>query len=745
VGVGSRTVRAAFITFARKRLILTKAAPTAGPESDSTSGWPGRIEAVDTFLMLLSKAVRQVHAYPIASQVCIDAVSTCRAHLSTIDGPDETKLAVTPDALLLHDKQLGDNAVVRQELTRRLRRARVVELTVHHHASARDLTRFCVNLIRVAESPDRTLSMAALMQEDGVEAVSVEVTARREVMQVAPAAPTQRDLVAHERRRRDDAIAGNMRTAHLFPPHRGWIRLDPAESYNAITLADLAILVDDPNELAAMLQRLVEDGQDARDDSHALERRFGDVAAVFAGLEPRLSLMMFGKLAAAVCALDVEPRHNLLKAAILPAIFDRRPAASVLHAFNDETLAESLCLLTTDTAGPGIAISALDQLGIRDERRLALVALIDDLLRARIDPSLGLDASTAIELDRQARRLTSIDASVRRSFAELSGFELRLDDGARDAIAGVRAGIQATDGLLVELTCLANLIALQPNPEVAGAFVQGTIERASQLVTAGRWRDLAVALDHVVTVVEPLRERRPEVTTLVDDALASFSSPDFAAALMAQHGRGEESQVVSLCIIDALGPAMAPALLTLLETNASAGSVAVGLMSERAALFAPSLADNAAGFTRQARPHVARILGHAGAGYEDAVGSLVTTDDERTAREALRALARIGTPHAAELVNRHARGARGWLLTAIVEAILHFPAETSAVAIRDLLAQRAFVLAHPNEASRLIARAAQAKVPGLEPVLRDLVSLRFRFWNRALVKVAHDAEALLRR
>jgi hypothetical protein len=142
---------------------------------------------------------------------------------------------------------------------------------------------------------------------------------------------------------------------------------------------------------------------------------------------------------------------------------------------------------------------------------------------------------------------------------------------------------------------------------------------------------------------------------------------------------------------------------------------------------------------------VARILGHAGAGYEDAVSSLVSTDDERTSREALRALARIGSPRAAELVNVHARGARGWLSTAIVEALLHFPAETSGVAIRDLLAQRAFVLAHPTEASRLIARARLTGTPHLETVLRDLVSLRYRFWNRSLVNVARDAEALLKR
>jgi hypothetical protein len=80
-----------------------------------------------------------------------------------------------------------------------------------------------------------------------------------------------------------------------------------------------------------------------------------------------------------------------------------------------------------------------------------------------------------------------------------------------------------------------------------------------------------------------------------------------------------------------------------------------------------------------------------------------------------------------------------------VESLLHFPPESSGIAIRDLLAHRPFVLAHPAAAARLIARAAQVRPANFEPVLRGLVTLRFRFWNAQQVKVARCAEALLRR
>lgn len=729
------------------RLNLGATAPERDTtERESHAGWPGRLEALEAFLLLLAKAVRQLHAYPVTSQVCVDAVNTCRAHLASIDGPDETSLTVSPDALLLHEHPLGDQPFVKQELTRRLRRARVAAFTIHRDSTTRDLTRFCVNLLRCSETADRTLSVAAFMAEDGVEAVSVEVTSRREVLQVNASASAQRDLVAHERRRHAEAPPANTRTVHLFPPHRGWIRLDPAEKYDTVGLADLAILVDDPSTLAAMLDRLVGEGHPADGgDSHAFERRFSDIAALFAGLEPRLSRVMFGKLARVVLDMESEGRRNLIKRTVLPSIFDGRPAANVLHAFPDADLADALCILfESETSASAVALSALDQLQLTPERKAVILPLMDEIMRARIDPALGLDPTTAIELDKQARRLTRIDASERRSFVELAGFDFRVDDQARSNIDSVRGGILDTDGLMAEFLCLANLVGLQPNPEVAAAFVDGAMVRATQLVAAGRWNDLAFALDRLATVNASLQDRRPEITALVDAAFTAFASPGFAQALIAHHGQ-DDPQGAALCVIDALGPSVAPSLLSLLDTDAAAASVAVGLMCERADMFAQPLADNLANYDRRTRSHVARVLGHAGAGYEDFVCRLCDQSDEKTTREALRALSRIGTTRAAELVGVVARDARDWMSTAAVETLLRFPAEVAAPALRDLLAHRPFVLAQPAAASRLIARAATSKGANLEPVLRDLLSLRYRFWNRALVRVASDAAALLGR
>ena len=289
---------------------MTVVAANPEPEREPLAGWTGRLEAAEAFVLLLAKALRQVHAYPLRSQVVIDAVNACVSHLVVTDGPDEISLSVSPDTLLLHDHPLGETPFVRHELTRRFRRARVAHVRINRDATARDLTRLCVNLLRVSESADRSLSVAVLMAEDGVEAVGVEVTLRREILDVGASGSSQRDLIAYERRRREESPPANTRTVHLFPPHRGWIRLDPAESWESITLAELAILVEDPTALAGILERLVGDSAPA-DGDRSLERRFSDVSTLFAGLEPRLSGMMFAKLARAVLALDPARRQEL--------------------------------------------------------------------------------------------------------------------------------------------------------------------------------------------------------------------------------------------------------------------------------------------------------------------------------------------------------------------------------------------------------------------------------------------------
>ena len=51
---------------------------------------------------------------------------------------------------------------------------------------------------------------------------------------------------------------------HLYPPDKGWVRVDPAAALREASLLDLVLLVEDPAALAAMLVQLSEERHDRR-------------------------------------------------------------------------------------------------------------------------------------------------------------------------------------------------------------------------------------------------------------------------------------------------------------------------------------------------------------------------------------------------------------------------------------------------------------------------------------------------
>jgi hypothetical protein len=163
------------------------------------------------------------------------------------------------------------------------------------------------------------------------------------------------------------------------------------------------------------------------------------------------------------------------------------------------------------------------------------------------------------------------------------------------------------------------------------------------------------------------------------------------------------------------------------------------VICEMAPTIAPALVAELDSCGPTAARVIVKILGHAGAGHEAAVGRLAEHNDMQVAREAMRALARIGTPAAGVLVARQIRERRDDRHTAAEDALWHFPPAQTATQVRELLRSREFVLSHPHTAARLIDRAAQSQVQGLDDALTKLEGLRFRFWKPSLVQVALKA------
>ena len=717
------------------------------PKRKSGSG-TADLTAVEGALQLLARAIRQFHTYPATSPMCVDAVMACHDALKTLPHRDRVASRVGPRDLIVDEAEIGAGTVVEQELTKRLFKLRVASLEIECHATPRDLSRFCIDLVESEDPHHAEVTFAERLAEHGVAAIIPEMAQRPVVMDVGVPHAHTTDLIAHERRRQAEVELAqpDAPVTYLYPPDRGWVRTDPAQGLSQVSLLDLVVLVDDPADIATMLVRLTNDdvsGPDAKQT--ALERKYSDVTRLFSALDPRLAGVMFGKLARAVLNLDSDRRNNLLQRTILPGLLDGDANGKVLRDFPDMDLAESICLLLDlETAAPEVLSAALNRLDVSTERRAALVPLIEERMRTTRgggshDLSLG---SSGVE--RHARELIRIDTSRETDFSEFAAFDLSMDAPAELAVIEVRAGIAATDVPMAQLLCATQLVRIERNPGLVEAFLRRALDLLAVLERSGRWNDLIEAVEGYGDLCADLRTRRPDVADVVFKAMNDYSTPTRLLALATLHERDDEGRAIAQRMLTALGPALVPGLIELMNRSAheARARALVPLMCEMAPVLAPALTSDLDSCGATATRVIVKILGYAGAGHESVVGRLAEHQDGQVTREAMRALARIGTPAAAALVALQIREGRGDRHSAAEDALWHFPPAQTATQVRELLRSREFVMSHPQTAARLIDRAGQSRVQGLDDTLTKLEALRFRFWKPSLVQVALKAREL---
>ena len=700
--------------------------------------------AVEELLHLLARAVQQFHTYPPASQMCASAVDACQRALVTLEAREQVVFRVMPRELIVDEVGVGAGSVIEQELARRLHAASIAQVAIERAASSRELARFCFDLVQCDSRNGLQLSLIDLLEEHGVGRISLRAAYRPQVLEIsAPAGPVS-SLIEHQRAKREELFAAGGPIDHLYPPEKGWIRLDPAARFEQVSLVDLALLAQDPTTLAGMLLRLTEDDvSDGGGDGDALSRKFSDVATLFAALDPHVSRVMFGKLARAVLDLDPERRQSLLRKTILPGLLDGKIDGDVLKDFPDVDLAESLCLLLDlETAAPEVVTSALEKLALSPERHAAVLPIVQQ----QVDAKLGTKGQDS-PLDAHARRLTRIDREKARSFAEFAAFDLALDAHTSETLDGIREAIGATDPVVLQLTCLLRLVRLEPNPELVQRFITRATRFIEVLERDQRFSEMAGWLAGLRQLAEGFREPRPDVAEAIDGGLVAFCTPHRAARLVDLAGRDEQGRVAAGHIVAALGPGVGPALLEAITRQTQGakemGRAVVQLLCEHAKLVAPSLAGALAAADPPLHRVIARVLGHAGPGYEPPLGTLLASADEQAVREAFRSLARIGTPRAAALVAAQVDKGKGWLGGAAEQTLWHFPPPEADRQVRELLGRRAFVTRHPQVAARLLERAAQNGGDSLTPILQTLTPLRYHFWSPAVMRVARQARNLL--
>ena len=702
----------------------------------------GNAATVD-FLQLLGRAVRQFHTYPAASPLCTEAVDACHRAFTALDIDHALTFRVMPHTVVLGDDEISGDAVIEQELARPLHRARVASIEIERGVSPRDWSHFCATVAAAPRSGPRSASLAEMLLDAGVAAIVPRVTPRPEVLELGTTPPAVRSLVERERVRQAAASPAGP-AQHLYPPDKGWVRVDPASADPAISLTDLTVLVNEPAELAAILARLIDDGEGAQ--GAALQQRYDDVVMLIGAVDPRLARMLFAKLARAVLSLDADSRRTLLRGAILPGLLDGRLAGeAVLGEFPDVDLADALALLLDlEAAAPELLPVALDRLRLPAERRAALTPLIAAKIDARSASSADGRQPASSSFDDQARTLTRLESGVAKNLAEFSAFDLSINDATTTALAGVRDAVAAVDGTDTQLACAVSLSRIEANPAVVTAVVGRAIPALRALVLAQRWQDVTRWVARIADVDAHLDALRPDAARALREAIAPFCDRALVVSLSQLCG-SETGQSYASAIVVSIGAPIVIAWLEAVDDPADRARVRplTGAICQTARRAAPAVVSRLAALGPDATRSALMVLGFAGAGYERTIADHVNEDDERTTREALRALARAGTEKAAALIVRRLEDGPAVVQPAAEEALWRLPAPTALAKTRELLGRRDFVSRHPQSAARLLERAAQSGDDRFDPVLEQLSTLRFHFWSPALKRVGAKARDLL--
>ena len=685
------------------------------------------------FLPLLARAVQQFHTYPSASTMCVSAVEACERALRGNGVQEQLTFRVSPRELLVDEQPFGRGTIVETELARRLHSASIAQVTLDRRASAREITRFCEALLYCGERSHDERTLLELMAERGVEHIVLRPACRPEVLPVAPPPAPMERLARSERGRRDALLAAAGAVNHLYPPEKGWVRVDPSVNLESVSLVELALLAADPADLAHMLMRLT-DGEQAAAPGDALARRYSDVAMLFSAMDPSVSRMMFARLAQAVLDLDGDLRQSLLRRTILPGLLDGKIDGAVLRDFPDLDLADSLCLLLDlETAAPEVVPAALARLDLPAEREAAVLPMVEDRLRSR-----NAAHPRHTSLDSYARKLLHVEAGRAKGMAEFCAFDLALDGEVLATLTGIRDAIAAGDTIVPRVACIQHLVRLEPNPDV----VDRLLARAATLVAAlerdGRIGDAADAIAWHRALANDLRETRPDVAEALDTAHEAFCVAARAEAIVRCAERGDEGVRDASRMVEAIGAGIAPALIAL--ARGARARIVEDLIARHAALLAPPLAEALDTLPPPLRRVAARAFGTVGAGYELVLSRLLRDTDEQTAREALRSLVRIGTARAAGIVAAEIGNAAGKLSVVAEQALWQFPRPEIERQVVGLLAAREFVLRQPRVAERLLDRAPRKNG---RAILGSLEGLRFRFWNPSVARVGRKARALL--
>jgi hypothetical protein len=697
---------------------------------------------IDPVVTALARAIQRHQAYPPDSPLCAEAVASCIRALQALADREAITFRSQLGRLTVDEDPVQSSPLVAGELSRRFRRAGIAAVTFDRETSAREIARFCRELVRRDDRHAACEPLQDALMHYGVERISVTTSPRAEVLELGVPAPSRLPLVAHQRARQAEAMTTGP-AVHLYPPDKGWVRVDPASPLRETSLLDLVLLVEDPTALAGMLVQLSEESPMA-DPADALAEKVEEISGLISRLEPTLVEQLFARLARSVLALDSDRRQQLLRDTVLPGLLEGRADGRLLRHFPDLELADSLSLLLDlQVAAPEMLRTAFERLDLPSERQARMKPIIDERVAARRRETRATDDLRPGAIDGLGDGGIRVEGTG-KDFRTFTTFDLSLDPATRAALENIAAGVDATDLTLARLTCVRDVLAVEANPEVTAGLVALAGGLLGEIESRKDWLAYAALVSSFGTLAQSAHEERPEVAEQIRAMLAALATSDLCLQLAHLAEASPESGSQAAAVFAALGPEAGPSIADALGRADDRMRRALVKLAVQAPALTPALLPALAGPDPIVVRHVVQIIAHVGPGVESTLAPLVAHADEWVARETCRALARIGTPEALAAVSAAlTRGGRHHALAE--EALWRFPAPAARDEARRLLADRAFVRRQPGVARALLARFAEGDARQAAELARPLASLRFHVWRPSLMRLGQTASAVARR
>ncbi|MEE9207854.1 MAG: HEAT repeat domain-containing protein, partial [Gemmatimonadota bacterium] len=595
-------------------------------------------------------------------------------------------------------------------------------------------------LIRKERAPRSGEAIPDDLGTRGIDSIELEMTPLVPVAEIGGLEPEA--IAEVERHRSLVAADPNPETGRGKERQVGWLRVGSATGVERLTLQELALLVEEPEALAQILVQLsdgVSPGGVRRDD--ALAEKFDEIAQIYERLQPELASRMSRRLAAAVQEMNPEKRRYLLRNKVLPGLLDGKVEGDILKHLPAGEIAKTLqLLLELQTAVPEIVQVAMSKMELSDERRAAVAAaLLDPQARESSGDSTERDSGSAGPIAAEsADQLLAGNTEDAQDLKEYSAYDLSVNEETTRQLHELAAQISELDGQQERVQCAVSLLRTIVNPDSAHRVLAHMREQVEEVQSRCRYDLLAFWVSGLRDAAIDIEPDVPEVAVEIRQYLAKLCDREFLQELVHVAGSEHGSEADVSAILEALGPLAAEAVLEQLENEndranrrrlvellcAQAGTLAAGLASETGA-------DQPWFVTR----NVVRIVGHAGPGNEEFVAQYVDSEHPRLVREALQALARIGTEEALSRVTPLLTDADASRAALGEETIWKFPSELAQEAASQFLEHETNMVGNPGLAVRLLNRLSGRPGFVLDPDLKALSRYRLHFWTPGLRKL----------